>query len=179
MLCITLWLIYTFSCIYSLLWLPVYVFNFMYSLSFIVYGHLYLCNSYGEYKSSSFIISFTGMVMMGKGTSMIGLNDLNIANQLCLLMNGGHRSADMVSKQWKLNSRQPHFLCYYVIHVQYVFYMNWLCKILIGFQDQDIVTDYPKKLPENTCHHVFIKFCHKLSHYYPIYTCWKFFHASI
>lgn len=34
--------------------------------------------------------------MMGKGTSMIGLNDLNIANQLCLLMTGGHRSADMV-----------------------------------------------------------------------------------
>ena len=156
------------------------IFVFLFQALILLFMVLFsLCNSYGEYKSSSLIIFFTGMVMMGKGTSMIGLNDLNIANQLCLLMNGGHRSADMVSKQWKLNSRQPHFLCYYVIHVQYVFYMNWLCKILIGFQDQDIVTDYPKKLPQNTCHHVFIKFCHKLSHYYPIYTCWKFFHASI
>ena len=39
---------------------------------------------------------FVGMVMMGKGADMIGLHDLNIANRLCLLMTGGHRSADMV-----------------------------------------------------------------------------------
>lgn len=37
------------------------------------------------------------MVMMGKGTDMIGLADLNIANKLYLLMAGGHRTADMVS----------------------------------------------------------------------------------
>lgn len=38
------------------------------------------------------------MVMMGKGADMIGLHDLNIANQLRLFMIGGHRSAEAVSR---------------------------------------------------------------------------------
>lgn len=34
---------------------------------------------------------------MGKGDNMIGLHDLNITNHLCLLINGGHKSSEMVS----------------------------------------------------------------------------------
>lgn len=36
------------------------------------------------------------MVMMGKGSDVTGLADLNIANQLCLLMCGGHRAVSKV-----------------------------------------------------------------------------------
>jgi len=37
------------------------------------------------------------MVLMGKGDNMIGLHDLNITSHLCLLINGGHKSSEMVS----------------------------------------------------------------------------------
>lgn len=51
------------------------------------------------------------MVMLGKGADMIGLHDLNIANRLCLLMTGGHRSADMVGRLRQISYKLPTFYC--------------------------------------------------------------------